>query len=215
MPQVSGATQLRIKAGDAADAPGQSGARSIFLQGLDATGAEITETIDTNGTSAGSNTTQSFLRLYRAYVATSGTYATTTQGSHVANIVIENAAGTEDWATISAAGFPSGQSEIGAYTVPLGYTAFLISVTVEAEATKKIDAELFQRRNILETAAPYTAMREVQKFVGLEGVIYEAFDAPIEFPELTDIGILAELTSGGAGTGNVSVDMEILLRRDD
>ncbi len=214
-PQVAGATALRVKAGNLNDAPGQSGARSIFIQGLDATGAEVSEEIATNGTSAGGNSSNSYIRLYRAYVAASGTYATSTAGSHAAEIVIENAAGTEDWAAISATGFPSAQTEIGAYTVPLGYTAFMIGLTVEAEATKKVDALFFQRRNILETAAPYSAMREVQRFIGLEGVVTETFDSPVEFPPLTDIGVMAELTSGGQGTGAVSVDFELLLRRDD
>lgn len=210
-PQVSGATALRIKAGNTNDAPGGTGARKVTIQGLDETGAFVEEEIATNGSSAGSPTSTTFLRMFRAFVSESGTYATATAGSHAGDIVIENAAGSEDWAQISVAGFPRGQTEIGAYTVPLGYTAYVKGVRVVTDAAKTTEVTFFRRSNILETAAPYTAMREQVNFFVAGGAQEEAYFAPLgPFPALTDIGCLAKVD---AGTAQVNVDFEILLYR--
>lgn len=209
-PQVSGATQLRVKAGgDAADAAGGNGAREVTIVGLDATGALIEEVIATNGISASSNTTNSFLRVFRAFVSSSGTYATASAGSHAAAITIENSAGTEDWFTIDATGFPKGQSEIGAYTVPLGYRAFIKNVNIVVDSAKTADVILFKRENILETAAPYTAMRAQSSLKGVTGeapVVRDIPDGP--YNALTDFGFMAKLDTG---TGEVSVDFDIIL----
>lgn len=104
---------MRIKAGgNAADTAAGAGAREVTLIGLDASGNVVTEAIATNGISASSATTNSFIRLYRAYVSASGTYATAAAGSHTAAIVIENSAGGTDWLTIDATSFPLAQSEV-------------------------------------------------------------------------------------------------------
>lgn len=211
-PQVSAATTLRVKAGNAADAADGNGARSIYLQGLDATGALIEETIATNGNSAGTASSQSFLRLFRAYVASSGTYASATAGSHQAAIVIENGSGGTNWATIDAANFPKGQTEIGVYTVPLGKTAHIPSLKIFVDSSKTATIIFFQRQNILETAVPYSAMREVAAYVGVkDGFIVKPYAPFGPFPALTDIGFMARVTST---TADVSVNFELILTDD-
>jgi len=211
-PQVSGATALRIKAGgNAGDDAAGAGAREITLIGLDETGAEVSETLATAGASASLPTATTFIRLYRALVSASGTYATQSAGSHVADIVIEDAAGSEDWATISLNSFPAGQTEVGAYTVPLGYSAHLSKIAIDVEANKLVTAKFFQRQNILDTEAPYSAMRLVQNYTGLAGSIVEEFDVPIAFPALTDIGFLAKVDSQ---TAAVAVAFDFKLVKD-
>jgi len=109
-PQVGSATALRIKAGgNAADTAAGAGARSIRLTGIHANGDEATEIIATAGASASVPTNAQLIRLYEAAVVNSGTYGTQAAGSHVGNITIENAAGTEDWAQIRLNGFPRNQ----------------------------------------------------------------------------------------------------------
>jgi hypothetical protein len=213
-PQVSGATALRVKAGgNANDTAAGSGAREITLIGLDETGEEITETVATAGASASSSTSATFIRLYRVFVSASGSYATSAAGSHSGDIVIENGAGTEDWATIASSGFPAGQSEIACYTVPLGKRAFVQSIFVTVDSNKRADVIGFQRPNILETAAPYSAMR---KFVELPAVSGEEQITPTSpmgpYAALTDIGFMSKVASGVAA---VDVDFEILLEDVD
>ena len=93
-PQVSGATKLRVKAGDTNDSSSGSGAQSIMIEGLNEAGVLTSEILSTNGASAGADSVNDYLRLFRFYVASSGTYASTTASSHAADITIENPAGS-------------------------------------------------------------------------------------------------------------------------
>ena len=208
-PQVSGATALRIKSGgNANDTAAGTGARAVTLQGLDATGAEITETIATAGASASAATTKQFLRLYRAYVSASGTYASATAASHAAAIVIENAAGGTDWATIADTTIARAQSQIAVYSVPIHREVMITSLSISSDADKKANLILFQRRNILQTAAPYEAMRLVEEYPQVAGLHQISFDPPLgPFPELTDVGFMARSTST---TIDMSVSFEIV-----
>lgn len=209
-PQPASATTLRIKAGgNANDTAAGTGAREITLEGLDASGNLLTETLATNGTSASSATSGSFLRLFRCYVSGSGTYATASAGSHAGDIVIENSGGGTDWAIIDSGDFPRSQSEIGAYSIPAGKTGYIERVSFFADTTKTTDVLFFKRGNILETAAPYTAMRAIidEKISG-GGETSLTFDSPIMIAGPADIGVLAKVDTG---TAEVDVEFEILI----
>lgn len=213
-PQVGSATALRVKAGGHAnDDVAGVGARGVVLEMLDETGALVTESIATAGASASSDTVATAIRLNRHWVHPSGTYATATQGSHAGDIIIENAAGTEDWATISVAGFPKGQSEIGAYSVPLGFTAYVLSAEVFSDSSKVTTVVFFQRPGILKTAAPYDAMRMVFDAT-LEGIPTDIMPkSPLnKFEALTDIGIMGMVDS--TPVASIHVDIEIMLVAD-
>lgn len=211
-PQVAGATALRIKAGDANDTAAGSGAREVTLEGLDETGALVIEPLITAGASASANTSATFIRLFRVWVSSSGTYASATAGSHAANIVVENAAGTEDWATIEASVFPASQSEIGAYSVPIGFKAYVLSAAAFSDSSKITSIFFFQRKNILETVPPYTAMRLVFDAT-VEGIPADVTprSALDDFVGPCDIGIMGLVNTGSA---LVHVDIEILLVAD-
>jgi hypothetical protein len=183
---------------------------SATLQGLDATGAEITETLATNGASASSATTNSFLRLHRFWVSSSGTYATQSTGSHVGDIVIEDSAGTQDWATIVSTDFPKGQSQIGVYSIPTGKTGYIQEVFGTVDSNKTMNIAFFQRKNILETAAPYTPMRLITEMKGISGPFNLLVTTPINgFTGPCDIGFMAKVPTG---TGDLTVDFEIMLK---
>ena len=203
-PQPATATALRIKSGgNANDTAAGTGAREITIVGLNAAGYEITETLATAGASASQPTQQTFIRLYRAYVSKSGTYASQTAGSHSAAIVIENAAGGTDWATIFDTTFPRAQTQIAVYSIPKNRSIIITDMNISSDADKKANVILFQRQNILQSAAPYDGMRVVEEFTqvaGLHNVIYKTPLGP--FPELTDVGFMARSTS-------TSIDMAI------
>lgn len=208
-PQVSGATTLRVKAGgNADDTAAGDGAREITLQGIDETGALATETLATAGESASSATTTTFIRLFRVHVSASGSYATASSGSHTASITIENGGGGTDWATIDATGFARAQSEIGVYTIPSGMTGHIFQAEGFTDSTKTTNALFFQRQNILETAAPFTAMRLLFEEFGEGGAFTFRPIRPIQIQGPTDIGFLAKVD---AGTAQVDVDFEIEL----
>lgn len=212
-PQSGSATTLRIKAGgNANDTAAGSGAREITIIGTDETFTEVSETLATNGASASSSTTTTFTRVYRAFVSSSGAYASSSAGSHSGDIVVENTAGTEDWFTIDATNFPKGQSEIGAYTVPAGVSGYVKLRNLSIDSGKTVDMVFFQRGNCDETAAPYTAMRAQSVVSGVSGGSIEVFgDTDVPFGPYvgpTDIGFMAKVSTG---TASVSCEFEIFI----
>lgn len=210
-PQASAATTLRIASGgNANDTAAGTGAREVTLEGIDANGDVLIEAVATAGASASSATSGSFMRLYRAYVSKSGSYATQSAGSHAGSITIENGAGGTTWAIIDATGFPRGQTEIGCYTVPNGYEAYLGNISLTVETNRTVSVVGFHRANILESAAPYTAMRA---FVTYDGIDNDFVITPTTafgpFEELSDIGFMAK----GDVAATVSVQFDIILER--
>ena len=201
---LSAATTVRVKAGDTADSTGNAGARAITVEGLDETGAAVTETIKTNGTSAGTASTTTFLRVFRAYVTadSAGTYG----ASNTAAVVIENSAGTADLLTIA---IEEGQTQYGAYTIPLGKTGYLMSVTLQSDGVKAADFRLMTRADILDTSAPSEPVRIRLYFDGILGQeSVQPLSPMLALTENTDIWV--EANGSGAQT-EVSVDFEIIL----
>lgn len=211
-PQAASATTLRIKAGgDAADTAAGVGAQSVLLQGLDETGAEITEELATAGASASATTAATFMRLYRAYVTASGIYAGAGTQSHVGDIVIENGAGGTDWLTIDATSMSMGQSEVALYSIPLGKTGYVKSIHISVASNKTADVLMFKRESILDSAAPYQARRLQIQFGAVAGEATLKPSTPMgPFPALTDIGFMAK----AAASAEVDVDFEIILIDD-
>ena len=207
-PQVGSATTLRVKAGDANDTAAGSGAREVTLQGLDETGALVTEALATNGASSGTAGSVTWIRLFRAYVSESGTYANTTTGSHADDVVIETTGGVA-WLTIDtdSQDFERGQSQVGSYSVPLGKTAYVHEYVLTTDSSKAVDFIFLQRQGILETSAPYQAMRTVIEEVGIQGHFPGSFLGGQSFPELTDVGFMVKAASAAV----VTADFEILL----
>lgn len=211
--QAASATTLRIKSGgNANDTAAGTGAREITLEGIDETGAICIEAVATAGASASSATTCTFIRLYRAYVSASGSYATAAAGSHSASIVIENGAGGTDWGTIALNGFAKSQSEIGVYTIPTGYKGYLLGGNGFVDAAKITSLLFFKREGILDAAAPYSAMRIVfEETVDKEATFALDLRAPLYLGTACDCGFMALVDTG---TAEVDVDFEILLIQD-
>lgn len=204
------ATTLRIKAGgNANDTAAGSGAREVTLIGLDGSYNEISEAVATNGASASSATSNSFTRLYRAYVSSSGTYANTSAGSHSASITIENGAGGTDWLTIDATGgFPNGQSEVAVYSVPTGYNAYIMSGLLMSDSSKTTDMILYRRENIDDTTSPYSAMRALFVAQTNGGEFLFNPESPIKVTGPADIGWMTKVDTG---TAQVAVNFEMLV----
>jgi len=203
------ATTVRIKAGGNADDDGTSsplgaGAWSVTVQGLNAAGAEVSETLATAGASASAPTTTEFIRVYRAWVETVGAYT----GTNTAAVTIESTGGTD--LILIAAG--EGQSQYCAYTIPAQKTGFLASVTVQVDAAKAADFRLLTRVDATNTTAPYPAKRLKFYWDGILGTsVLKPLTPILALPALTDVWV--EARGGGAGT-EATADMEIILFDD-
>lgn len=116
----TGAETLAISSDNANDTAGGTGARTVIVEGLDASYNEISETITLNGVSV-VNSVNSYLRMHRMYVTTAGSAGgnqgiiTTTQSVTTANVFSKMPA-------------TYNQTQIGCYTVPAGKTAYVFEV---------------------------------------------------------------------------------------
>jgi len=209
-PQVGDATALRVKAGDVNDTAGGSGARSVVVLGIGPSGDEVSAILTTAGVSAGPSSSVTFIRAYRAYVNESGTYGTATVGSHAADIIIENAAGTEDWIGIEFEGLSRSQSQTAVYTIPNGKVGYLQSFFITTATNKPVDLVLLRRNDILQTSPPYSSIITQTEFTGIQSPFVSNYTVPVgPFSANTDMGWMARVATG---TASVSVDFEILLR---
>lgn len=204
------ATALEFVSASANDSSAGSGAQEITVIGLDANWDEVTQTLETNGTTPVALTTD-LIRLYRWYVSRSGTYATQSSGSHAGDLTIRESGAGPTWFLISAAGFPRGQSQIAAYTVPNGKRAFVSSFIVGVDSNKTASIIFFKRENADDVTTPYSGAMRAQ--VELDGVTGNFAIMPMTpfgpFPAKTDIGFMG---AASTGTAAISVDFEILLQ---
>lgn len=192
IPLQTTADTVRIKAGgNAADDAAGAGVRSITVEGLDETGTPASESIATAGASASASTTTTFIRVNRCYATTSGSQV----GANTGDIFVETTGGVDLIEIL--AGF--GQSQHCGFSIPLGFTAYVLPPTVESDANKSVDFRLLTREGVLDGAAPFHSTRIREYWEGVMGTSGFGGDFPIAIvPELTDIWM------EGYGNANIS-----------
>ncbi len=203
-------TALEVVSTDADDNASGAGARTIYYEGLQESGGSlvvVSDVVELDGTTAVA-LPDSLIRLYRWYVASSGVYASQSVGSHQGDITIRESGAGNVWAKIENNGFPRAQSQIGVYTVPTGYTAYVSKITYSVESDKEADILMFKREGVLNTTAPYNAMTLVTEINSATGNFTVDLKEPYVFEEETDFGFLGKLKSN---TGPMTVDFTIYL----
>jgi hypothetical protein len=193
------ALQLSVSSSNAADTAAGTGARTVYLEGLDANHNTITETVTLNGQTA-VTTTRSYLHINNCYVLTAGSG--------------NSAAGTIYFGTGTVtAGVPATVYDViqfdynsritGSYTVPAGYTAYVsqgLFSTGQVSGSNSVTGRLMTRgtNNIRMTAAVTTANNNAADYT---------FEYPIVVPEKTTI----EAQAVGDAANNACSSMFILL----
>ena len=208
------ATSLEILSGSTADGSAGAGARKVKVVGLDASWNEVTVEVTMNGTTAVALGTQ-FIRVYRMYVSESGAYATILAPSHLGRITLRTSGGGATWCIIdtiegTATGFGIGQTQVAGYTIPNGYTGYLLSKTVTVESAKPASIYIFKRENADDVTTPFTgAMRLFEQNDGIAQPFNVGLKSPLQvFPAKTDVGFFAKV---GTGTASVSTEFQLLL----
>ncbi len=136
-----GPTAARVHAvvsSSAADTSAGTGARTVTVYGLDANYAALQETVTMNGVTP-VNTSGSYIMIHRMLVATAGT------GGVNAGIITATAA-TDATITITIQA-NVGQSQLGIYMVPAGYTAYCYRFggNIGGAANARISVELMAK----------------------------------------------------------------------
>lgn len=180
----SSAVAIRVLSNNANDDAAGSGARTVRVEGLDANGAEVSETVSLVGSSYSSYTTQTFLRVNKLVVATAGTDFGVNYGPLTAYDSGLNAHRNIGYAESSTPGATYGASvsEDGCYAVPAGYTAYVVGAAVSASASGKW--ALYKHDF---SSATNPRERLCQYYKPSVGQMAVAFQTPYVVPELHDI----------------------------
>lgn len=203
------ATSLEILSSDANDTSAGSGARTVVVEGIDENWDFITETVSLSGVTPVA-LVNTYLRIHRAYVLTTGTYATNGTGSHVGTILIREAGAGASWIEIDATtGYPFGTSEVACYTIPRNEIGYIASYDFHVSSTKNVDFVIFAREQADIVTAPYGSQRIL---IQNNGVVAEANKdykiplGPLQGP--CDVGIMARV---GTGTGDAGAEFELIV----
>jgi len=182
------------------DGPGNDGAHTITVQGLDNDFNPIEETITVNGAAS----TASFLRVYRAFVATAGVLA-----ANDGDVLISTAAsgGGTVLADIGVIGSGTttglGQTQLALYTIPAGKTGYLTTWNVGVAPMNNAVTVTLKARE-LDGSAPFRS-KDIMDIVG--GYTTQNYSIPLRFPEKTDIEV-----RGTGDTGSViSSSFDVIL----
>lgn len=169
------------------DASAGSGARTLVVAGLDGDFEPIVETIDMNGMSASSATQQSFIRVNRIAVATTGTYAAANAG--VITVRTSGAGATQ--AEIANGVQAPGVSQQTHYTVKAGFTAVLFTIftNVDSNFSARLSLSINQGAGTL--SAPFSAVTSTLELVGVQGESLITLGIPAVITEKSDIWMKA------------------------
>jgi len=153
--------------------------KTITIQGLDADYNQISENVTlTNAT--GNATTQSFIRVYRAFMHNGS-------AANVGNINIKIS--TTTIARITAG---KAQTLMGVYTVPAGYSLYVTQGVMSVQSGADATGNFFVRYG------GESAFRIAHTFEVASAEYFYAFHAPFKLPEKSDVDIRADLRSNNA-----------------
>jgi len=141
-PWPTGDEALEIVSSSTDDAAAGTGARTVTIQSLDATLAEIEQTVTLNGTTAVAIPT-SVMRTHRAFVATVGSGEV-----NAGTLTIRLASAGATRATIAA---DKGQTRIATYTIPVGFEGYIVRFYAGIEtagASAEVVVEVMTRNAI-------------------------------------------------------------------
>lgn len=182
------AIQMSVSSSSVDDTSAGIGARTVSVQGLDQNYNEVAETIVLNGQSS-VLTTNTFIRVFRAFVITAGS-TNTAQGT----IYIGTGTITGGIPATIYAEIPLGENQtlMAIWTVPAGYTMYIYRGTFSAASNNAAQYILgkFMVRNfggVFRNAADVTANSNV--------IPYD-FEIPLAVPEKSDIEARAIALAG-------------------
>jgi len=178
-----------------------SNARVITLEGLDANFNVVTEDVTLLATAV--TTTQSFIRVYRMYVKAVGTYG-------VANVGAITATATTAATVQNNIAIGDGQSGTTHYTIPTGFTGYLIRVSASVDASKTANFHWNMRENADDVTVPFSPKRILHHWEGIITTDLRLLANHV-FAAKTDIWVSGDMTSV---TGEVDFDYDLLLVAD-
>lgn len=199
LPLAPAALQLKVSSSSANDTAAGTGARTVFVGGLDANHNEISEIVTLNGQTP-VLTTQAFLHINNAYVATAGSGLSAAGDIYFGDGVVTLGVPATVYDLIK---FDYNQRITASYTIPAGYTGYLSQGLFSAGqpgGSAQVSGRLLTvgADGIRRTAAITTVNNGVADYV---------FEYPIQIPEKTTL----EATAQGSSQNNEASAMFVLV----
>jgi hypothetical protein len=201
---LSAASVLKVSSSSANDTSAGTGARTVELFGLDGDYNEINEVVTLNGQTA-VNTTQSYLRINRMIVRSAGS------GGYNAGIIyagtgtVTTGVPANIYATINGDG--TNQTLMALWTVPAGYTGYLMQYDVSNGTTSNTPAVC----KMTLVARPYGEVFQSKDVKSLTTGMHieNTLIVPVKFAEKTDIEVRA-VSSSASVVFDISAAFEII-----
>ena len=199
IPLPAVALQMKVSSSSANDTANGTGARTVYVAGLDANHNEIEEIVTLNGQTA-VLTVQSFLHINQAYVATTGTTLSAEGDIYFGTGTVTAGVPATVYDLIK---LDYNQRITGSYTVPAGFTAYL-SQGLFSAGQPGGSAQVSGR---LMTVGTDGVRRTIAITTVNNGVADYVFEYPVQIPEKTTL----EATAQGSSNNNAASSMFILL----
>lgn len=181
---------LKVISNDAADDSAGAGARTVQIHGLDANWDEQDEIVSLVG-EASVVTDNTYLRVNRAIVRSAGT-----GGKNAAAIDIKNNAETNTLLRISIG---NNQTLAAFWSVPAGYTAYMVVFYTSVGIAKRTHTKLYVR--------PLGEVFQLKHHITLlDGPAAHEWPIPMKIAEKSDIEVRG-LAAGGGGAVSAGFDL--------
>ena len=199
IPFPATAIQMKVSSSDANDTAAGTGARTVYVEGLDANHREISETVTLNGQTA-VLTTKSYLHINEAYVATAGSGNSAAGDIYFGTGVVTAGVPATVYDLIK---FDYNRRITGSYTIPAGYTGYLsqgLFSAGQAGGSSQVVGRLLRigTDNIRRAVAITTVNN---------GVADYTFEYPVPIPEKVTV----EATAQGSSQNNEASSFFVLV----
>jgi hypothetical protein len=198
IPLPAAALQMKVSSSSADDTAAGTGARTVYVAGLDANHNEIEEIVTLNGQTA-VLTTQSFLHINNAYVATAGSGLSAAGDIYFGDGVVTAGVPATVYDLIK---FDYNQRITGSYTIPAGYTGYLAQGLFSAGqpgGSAQVSGRLMA-----------VGVDGIRRTIAITTVNNGSADYVFEYPERIPEKTTLEATAQGSSNNNAASAMFIL-----
>lgn len=173
---------MTVSSSSASDTSAGVGARSIYIVGINSTGGEVSETVVLNGQTP-VNTTHTYTEIQSSLVVSAGTSEHNVGNISIGTGTVTSGVPANIFGHILAT---ENKSLIGHYTIPIGYTGYLISGNMSVGSTTA-SKNITGRLKIRENGLLYTGA--IVSFTS--GIVPFNFEYPIKLNQSSCISATA------------------------
>jgi hypothetical protein len=202
---LTAATVLKVSSSSTDDTSAGTGARTVQLYGLDADYNEINELVTLNGQTA-VNTTQSFLRINRMVVRSAGSGGANAGVVYAGTGTVTTGVPANVYASVNGV-TGANQSLMSLWTVPAGYTAYLLQYDISNGTTSNTPAVC----KLILAVRPHGEVFQSKDVKSLTTGMHveETFAVPLKIEEKSDIEVRA-ISSSASVSFDISAAFEIV-----